>query len=98
MAVGTAAAPITFTANAPVADLASTATTATDSATGTIVTHGKRGNWGGLIILGKAMVEGGASMPAVEGLAEPVAYGCDGGTTVACDNMDSSGTLQYVRV
>ena len=91
MAVGTAAAPITFTAKATTAEMEANGsdTTVTDSATGTFVTHGKRGNWGGLIILGKAPVNGGSL--AIEGLADPKEYG-------GIDAADSSGTLQYVRV
>jgi hypothetical protein len=64
-------------------------TTVTDSASGVAVTHGTRGNWGGLIILGKAPVQGVS--PNVEGLAHDVPYG-------GADASDSSGTLQYVRV
>ncbi len=88
-AAGTAAAPITFTANQATADLSSDATTTTDSATGSVTVHGTRGNWGGLIILGKAPVHGGQL--AIEGLADDELYGGD-------DAADSSGVLQYVRV
>jgi hypothetical protein len=93
VAAGTASAPITFTANQPTEDLPNDGTTVTDSTTGRVVKHGTRGNWGGLIILGKAPVLGtevGVTAPhAVEGLAEPTAYG---GT----DPEDDSGVLQYV--
>jgi hypothetical protein len=89
MATGTATAPITFTANAPVADLATDLTTVSDSTTGAVTVHGTRGNWGGLIILGEAPVQGGSRN--VEGLAHDVPYG-------GIDASDSSGTLQYVRV
>eukprot|EP01046_Picozoa_sp_COSAG06_P049406 COSAG06_NODE_7599_length_2446_cov_1.212186_1_plen_671_part_01 len=88
-AAGTATAPITFTANVPVADLSSSLETATDSATGAVTVHGTRGNWGGLIILGKAPVHGGSR--SIEGLADATPYG-------GLDPNDSSGTLQYVRV
>ncbi len=88
-AAGTAAQPITFTANAAASDLSSDATTVTDTATGGVTTHGTRGNWGGLIILGNAPVKGGTAN--IEGLVEDKPYG---GT----QPTDSSGVLQYVRV
>jgi len=88
-AAGTATAPITVTANVPGADLSSSLETATDSATGAVTVHGTRGNWGGLIILGKAPVHGGSR--SIEGLADATPYG-------GLDPNDSSGTLQYVRV
>jgi hypothetical protein len=54
-----------------------------------VVTHGMRGNWGGLIIAGRANIKG--STRSIEGLSTPLPYG---GT----DDNDSSGVLQYVRV
>ena len=48
------------------------------------------GDWGGLVIVGKAKVN--QSAPVVEGLSREVAYG--GGT----DDADNSGKLQYVRI
>lgn len=48
-----------------------------------------RGDWGGLVILGKAIVN--QTNPAIEGINPPVIYG---GT----DDADSSGVLKYVRV
>lgn len=48
-----------------------------------------RGDWGGLVILGKARVN--QASPAIEGITPAVIYG---GTA---DN-DNSGTLKYVRV
>ena len=90
-AVGTAASPITFTAKANTANMvaAGTSTTVTDTASGVTVTHGTRGNWGGLILLGRAPVKGGVRN--IEGLADAKPYGGN-------DPTDSSGTLQYVRV
>ena len=80
-AAGTAALPITFTANAATADLPNEGTTETDSASGTVIQHGTRGNWGGLIILGNAPVTG--SVPGtqegdrnIEGLAVPTPCEC----------------------
>jgi len=48
-----------------------------------------RGDWGGLVILGKAQVN--QTNPAIEGINPPVIYG---GT----DDADNSGILKYVRV
>merc|ERR1719231_219032 len=92
VAVGTAAKPITFTANLAKKDLPCTAgscKTVTDSTTGKATSHGSRGNWGGLIILGEAPVKGGPAK--IEGLSTPEMYG---GTKPA----DNSGSLKYVRV
>jgi len=48
-----------------------------------------RGDWGGLVILGKAQVN--QTNPAIEGINPPVIYG---GT----NDLDNSGVLKYVRV
>ena len=48
-----------------------------------------RGDWGGLIILGKALVN--VPDPGIEGITPAVVYG---GT----DSADNSGSLNYVRV
>lgn len=48
-----------------------------------------RGDWGGIVILGKARVN--QTNPAIEGINPPVIYG---GT----DDADNSGVLKYVRV
>lgn len=48
-----------------------------------------RGDWGGLVLLGKAKVN--QTNPAIEGINPPVIYG---GT----DDADNSGILKYVRV
>lgn len=48
-----------------------------------------RGDWGGLVILGKAVVN--QTNPAIEGINPPVIYG---GT----NDTDNSGILKYVRV
>ncbi|RZK89379.1 MAG: T9SS C-terminal target domain-containing protein, partial [Hymenobacter sp.] len=56
-----------------------------------------RGDWGGLIILGKATqnipASATAPLPSIEG-GLPVADGTFGGT----DDADNSGFLQYVRI
>ncbi|HLU16753.1 MAG TPA: hypothetical protein VKZ76_01765 [Edaphocola sp.] len=48
-----------------------------------------RGDWGGLVILGKAPVN--IPNPSIEGIEPAVYYGGD-------DENDNSGSLQYVRV
>jgi hypothetical protein len=48
-----------------------------------------RGDWGGLVLLGKAQVN--QTNPAIEGINPPIIYG---GT----DDADNSGILKYVRV
>lgn len=48
-----------------------------------------RGDWGGLVILGKAKVN--IPNPSIEGIEPAVVYGGN-------DNSDNSGSLQYVRV
>ncbi len=48
-----------------------------------------RGDWGGLVILGKAQVN--QTNPAIEGINPPVIYG-------GADDNDNSGILKYVRV
>ena len=48
-----------------------------------------RGDWGGLVLLGKAQVN--QTNPAIEGINPPVIYG---GT----NDADNSGILKYVRV
>lgn len=51
------------------------------------------GDWGGLILLGRAPItlSGGATEATIEGLTSDELYGGN-------DPMDSSGTLQYVRI
>ncbi len=48
-----------------------------------------RGDWGGLVILGKAKTN--QTNPAIEGINPPVIYG-------GADDADNSGILKYVRV
>jgi hypothetical protein len=48
-----------------------------------------RGDWGGIVVLGKAQVN--QTNPAIEGINPPVIYG---GT----DDTDNSGVFRYVRV
>ena len=52
-----------------------------------------RGDWGGLILLGKAKNNKGNSVP-IEGISDATDKGKHGGT----DDADNSGTLKYVRV
>merc|ERR1712167_378800 len=88
-AKGTAAAPITFTANLNSKDMPTTAKESADSSTGKKKTMYTRGNWGGLIVLGSAPVKGGSKN--IEGLAgTKYKYG---GSNIG----DNSGVLQYVR-
>lgn len=51
------------------------------------------GDWGGLILLGKAKNNLGTSVP-IEGISDATDKGKHGGT----DDADNSGTLKYVRV
>jgi len=69
-AVGTAAKPIVFTANA-------------DNATGTGVDKMAQGLWGGLIILGKATTNNTTAEKAIEGIPTSETRGLYGGTTDA---------------
>jgi hypothetical protein len=52
-----------------------------------------RGDWGGLVILGKAKNNKGTSVD-IEGISDATDKGKHGGT----DDADNSGTLKYVRV
>ena len=51
------------------------------------------GDWGGLIVLGKASINDPAGEKVIEGGVDPV-KGLYGGT----DDADNSGTLRYVRI
>lgn len=68
--------------------------------TSAVAAGGRReGDWGGLILLGKGLVNQGANVPIEGGLTPTVAgqeqkYIQYGGT----DNADNSGILKYVRV
>lgn len=53
----------------------------------------KEGDWGGVILLGKAQNNVGASV-AIEGVSDATDKGKHGGT----DNADNSGTMKYVRI
>ena len=53
----------------------------------------KEGDWGGVIILGKAQNNVGTSV-AIEGISDATDKGKHGGT----DNADNSGTIKYVRI
>ena len=48
-----------------------------------------RGDWGGLVILGKAKVN--IPSPSIEGITPQVTYGGE-------DDLDNSGVLKYIRV
>lgn len=53
----------------------------------------KEGDWGGVILLGKAQNNLGTSVP-IEGISDNSDKGKHGGT----DNADNSGTMKYVRI
>jgi len=53
----------------------------------------KEGDWGGVIILGKAQNNVGTSVP-IEGISDATDKGKHGGT----DNADNSGVIKYVRI
>ncbi|MDN3586364.1 hypothetical protein QWY86_06780 [Pedobacter aquatilis] len=53
----------------------------------------KEGDWGGLVILGKAQNNVGTSV-AIEGISDATDKGKHGGT----DNADNSGVLKYIRI
>lgn len=53
----------------------------------------KEGDWGGVILLGKAQNNVGTSV-AIEGISDATDKGKHGGT----DNADNSGTMKYVRI
>lgn len=53
----------------------------------------KEGDWGGVILLGKAQNNAGTSVP-IEGISDATDKGKHGGT----DNADNSGTMKYVRI
>lgn len=85
-AVGTAAAPIIFTA------------TADEIEPGMIVspnlTDDVNGLWGGLIILGNARISADNESEQIEGIPASDANGLYGGT----NDEDNSGTIRYVSV
>ncbi len=80
MANGTAAAPIIMTAEADNLDGTSTATT--------------RGEWGGLIIIGKAFANLSTGTGSVEGIPTSETRGSYGGT----NDDDNSGVINYVSI
>lgn len=53
----------------------------------------KEGDWGGVILLGKAQNNLGTSVP-IEGISDATDKGKHGGT----DNADNSGIMKYVRI
>ncbi|MES2265554.1 MAG: hypothetical protein V4520_02260 [Bacteroidota bacterium] len=52
-----------------------------------------QGDWGGVILLGKAPNNGGSSI-SIEGISDATDKGKHGGT----DDADNSGTMKYVRI
>ena len=54
----------------------------------------KRGDWGGVVVLGRGQVNIPGGFGLAEGFVQPVQYG--GGATP--DNTESSGQLSYVRI
>lgn len=52
-----------------------------------------QGDWGGIILLGKAQNNVGTSVP-IEGISDDTEKGKHGGT----DNADNSGVMKYVRI
>ncbi len=80
-AVGTALSPIVFTAEA-------------DNYEGTGINAGITGQWGGIIILGKAVTNNSTVEKAIEGIATGETRGLYGGT----DDADNSGILKYVSI
>ena len=55
-----------------------------------------KGDWGGVIILGKASYNGAGGQNYIEGIAQNPNTQYGGGATP--DDDDNSGTLQYVRI
>jgi hypothetical protein len=55
-----------------------------------------RGDWGGIVILGNAYINQGAS-PSIEGISPAQAYGT-AGTDNTVNQNENSGTLTYVRI
>lgn len=80
MAEGTAAKPIIFTS-------------VLDDLNGS-VTLSQRGLWGGLIVLGKAMLNSSPGVSNIEGIPTTEPRGEYGGT----DDADNSGVIKYVSV
>ena len=94
-ALGTAEQPITFTAID--GHTASTSLVSTDSRVSTEIVTGRRGKWGGLVLLGRAPVNAPGGTSAVEGLRGPHHGGSDPGYG-GNNPHDSSGELRFVRV
>ena len=78
-AVGTQAAPVTFTSQKDVLGQS---------------TSNAAGEWGGLVLLGNATTHYGVAKYEADETEE---FGCDG-STVACNDTQSSGHLEYVLV
>ena len=76
-ALGTAAKPITLTAIDGYT--ASSALVSTDSRTSAELVTGRRGKWGGLVLLGRAPVNAPGGTSIVEGLRVPNHGGSDAG-------------------
>lgn len=65
--------------------------------TSSVTDNPQRGDWGGVVILGKAKNNVGAAGSA-PGLAVQAELEGDGGSHGGNDDADSSGTLKYVRI
>ena len=94
-AIGTLERPITLTAINPFAS--ANASVSTDSRAAEHVVMGKRGKWGGLVVLGRAPINAASGVNQIEALRGPLYGGADpgyGGT----DPDDASGSLRYVRI
>ena len=86
---GTADRPIIMTAEAD------------DVSSPTDLDEFDRGQWGGLILLGRATTNSTPGINNIEGVppSNDTRFGCDASTAgFACDDNDDSGTLRYVSV
>jgi hypothetical protein len=86
MAVGTAEKPIIFTTildNIQVGESA-----------GSNLNETNAGNWGGIVILGKAPISASAAEIQIEGIAADDTFGLYGGTV----SDDNSGNIQYISI
>ena len=94
-ALGTADKPITFTAFDE--QTPSSVTVSTDSQVSTELVVGRRGKWGGVVMLGRAPVNAPGGTSTVEGLHGPL-YGGRDSRYGGDDPHDSSGALRFVRI
>ena len=87
-AIGTAAAPIIFTSELD--------NIQPGQITGTNLTEGDQGLWGGVVILGNAPISAadGDALSQIEGIPTTDTFGAFGGT----DAADNSGSFTYVSI